>query len=109
MGQTYLMTDHAIAQLDIRLIGRDILDLLMRNGDRKVVLAGGLKALSISKRRLQELRHRGIAAAIIERAAKIVAVLGPTADPTDERPVVITVMRSYSNAGGRYRRSRGRT
>ena len=108
MDATYLLTDHAIDQMDARLIGREVLELLLANGDRHVHVGGGMRALSITRQRLRTLRHSGVAAAIIERAAKVVAVLKAANDPADERPVVITVMRARGGEASRYRRYRGR-
>lgn len=86
--------------MDARRTGRDVLGLLLKYGDRRVHVGGGLRALPMSRHRLQALRN-SIAAAVIVHVAKVVAVLGALTDPIDEGPVIITVMRTHGGEAGR--------
>ncbi|GEM_PF-3876658 len=96
---TFVLTDHARHQMDNRCIGLETVRCVMAHGDRRVQVGGGMVALSLTRRRRDGLRQRGVAPAQIERAAKIILVVRRA-----EEPVIITVMRGHVGADRHYRR-----
>ncbi len=91
------MSKHATVRAQQRGIRQSVLDLILSLGDRKVRVAGGLWAVSMSNHRAAELRRAGVSAQEIERVQGINAIVNL------DRMVVVTVEHAVAD-GRRYHR-----
>jgi hypothetical protein len=90
------VSDHAKGRMQKRSIRNADLVLLLFGADREAWVGGGCVALSISRKRLSELRAEGFSPSVIERAAKIAAVEASGGG-------IVTVLRPRGYRGRRYR------
>lgn len=70
------LTRHATLRLQQRGIGRDVVAVVLLWGDTIRDVGDGSIALSVSSRQMSELRNDHVPAALIERARKVVLILG---------------------------------
>ena len=90
----YLFTLHAQMRCHQRGITADMHAFLLANGDREVHCGGGCVAISLSRKRADQLRKCGTPGAVLERLDGMTAVVA------GDR-YVVTVLRATNR---RYRR-----
>jgi hypothetical protein len=79
------LTEHAVARCRQRGIRSEVLDFVVANFDRDYDAGDGTAAISISLRRLAELKTQGVPKNLIDQASRTVLIMG-------EDGVIVTAM-----------------